>query len=101
MTPGQSTEPFEQFLAGYTITTPASGFGVNFVNVVAPNAAVGNITLDGTTIPADSFTAIGTSGFSGVQIPIALGAHWGECIPFVLNSTSQFRAPPPPDYGAL
>jgi hypothetical protein len=30
-------------------------------------------------------------------IPLALGAHWGECIPFVLDSTSQFRAPPPPD----
>jgi hypothetical protein len=30
-------------------------------------------------------------------IPIALGAHWGECAPFVLNATSQFRAPPPPD----
>jgi hypothetical protein len=30
-------------------------------------------------------------------IPLALGAHWGECIPFVLNSTSQFRAPPPPE----
>jgi hypothetical protein len=30
-------------------------------------------------------------------IPLALGAHWGECMPFVINSTSQFRAPPPPD----
>src|SRR5436190_12111720 len=30
-------------------------------------------------------------------IPLALGAHWGECVPFVVNSTSQFRAPPPPD----
>ena len=30
-------------------------------------------------------------------IPLALGAHWGECIPFVVSSTSQFRAPPPPD----
>jgi PAP2 superfamily len=30
-------------------------------------------------------------------IPLALGAHWGQCIPFVVNSTSQFRAPPPPD----
>ena len=29
-------------------------------------------------------------------IPLALGAHWGECIPFVVTSTSQFRAPPPP-----
>jgi hypothetical protein len=30
-------------------------------------------------------------------IPLALGAHWGEVIPFVVSSTSQFRAPPPPD----
>jgi hypothetical protein len=30
-------------------------------------------------------------------IPLALGAHWGECIPFVVTSPSQFRAPPPPD----
>jgi PAP2 superfamily protein len=29
-------------------------------------------------------------------IPLALGAHWGECIPFVANSPTQFRAPPPP-----
>ena len=29
-------------------------------------------------------------------IPLALGAHWGECSPFVVTSTSQFRAPPPP-----
>jgi len=30
-------------------------------------------------------------------IPLALGAYWGQCIPFVVTSTSQFRAPPPPD----
>jgi hypothetical protein len=29
-------------------------------------------------------------------IPIALGAYWSECVPFVLESTAQFRAPPPP-----
>ena len=29
-------------------------------------------------------------------IPLALGAHWGECIPFVLQSASQFRTPPFP-----
>jgi len=27
---------------------------------------------------------------------IALGAHWGECVPFVLQIGSQFRVPPPP-----
>ena len=31
----------------------------------------------------------------GLQ-PIALGAHWGECKPFVLQSGNQFRAPAPP-----
>ena len=29
--------------------------------------------------------------------PLAIGAHWGECIPFVVSSPTQFRAPPPPD----
>jgi hypothetical protein len=31
----------------------------------------------------------------GLQ-PVALGAHWGECAPFVVQSTNQFRVPPPP-----
>ena len=40
----------------------------------------------------------------GLQ-PIALGAHWGECKTFVIQSSSQFRVPPPPamssgDYAA-
>jgi PAP2 superfamily len=30
------------------------------------------------------------------QIPTALGAHWSAVAPFVLQSTSQFRIPPPP-----
>lgn len=29
-------------------------------------------------------------------IPIALGAYWGECKTFVVQSASQFRVPPPP-----
>ena len=29
-------------------------------------------------------------------VPIALGAKWGGCTPFVLDSTDQFRIPPPP-----
>jgi hypothetical protein len=29
-------------------------------------------------------------------IPLALGAHWGQCKPFVLQSSSQFRVHPPP-----
>src|SRR6267143_1536297 len=29
-------------------------------------------------------------------IPVVLGAHWGECKTFVVQSGSQFRVPPPP-----
>ena len=32
-------------------------------------------------------------------IPLALGAHWGECVPFVLEAGSQFRAPLHPAIG--
>ncbi len=67
--------PYEQFLAGYTVSTPASGFTTNFINVVAPTASVGAVILDGVAIPAGSFTAIGGSGFSGAQVPVALGSH--------------------------
>lgn len=30
------------------------------------------------------------------QIPLALGAHWSQCRPFVLESAKQFRVLPPP-----
>ena len=29
-------------------------------------------------------------------IPTALGAHWGECVPFVLQASAQYRTPAPP-----
>jgi len=28
--------------------------------------------------------------------PLVIGPYWGECQPFVLDSPTQFRAPPPP-----
>jgi hypothetical protein len=67
--------PYEQFLAGYTVTTPASGFATNFINLVVPTAAVGSLLLDGVAVPASAFAPIGTSGFSGSQRPVALGTH--------------------------
>jgi hypothetical protein len=67
--------PFEQFLSAYTVTAPASGFPLNFINVVAPTAAVGTILLDGTAIPAGSFVPIGASGFAGAQVSVEAGSH--------------------------
>ena len=34
-------------------------------------------------------------------VPIALGAHWGDCVPFVLASVSQFRSQPPPPLSSI
>ncbi len=67
--------PYEQFLNSYTVTTPATGFDANFINLVVPNGAVGSVNLDGVAIPAGSFTAIPGSSFSGAQVPVELGAH--------------------------
>ncbi len=72
--------PSEQFLASYTVATPvesailgAQRFDRNFINIVAPAADVGLIELDGVAIEANKFTAIGTSGFFGAQLPVSLG----------------------------
>ncbi len=67
--------PYEQFLGSYTVATPSAGFASNFINIVAPTSAIGSITHNGTVIPASSFTAIGSSGFSGAQLPVSLGTH--------------------------
>jgi hypothetical protein len=67
--------PYEQFLADYTITTPASGFAQNFVNVVVPNSSIGSVTQDGVAIPAAAFQAIPGTSFSGAQRTVTLGSH--------------------------
>ena len=67
--------PNEQFLSQYTFSTPATGFPLNFVNVVVPSGAINAVQLDGTAISPALFGSIGTSGFSGAQVPIALGDH--------------------------
>lgn len=71
--------PYAQFLNKYTITTVPEGANPaitdNYVNIVAPTSVVGAITLDGTAIPADSFTAIPGSSFSGAQVHVGFGSH--------------------------
>jgi hypothetical protein len=74
----------EQFVSNYTMTT-VSGFATNYINIVAPNSVVGTLTKNGVAIPAGSFTAIGTSGFSGAAINIAQGSY-------ILSATSPFGA---------
>ncbi|HKO42296.1 MAG TPA: PKD domain-containing protein [Pyrinomonadaceae bacterium] len=67
--------PYSQFLNHYTISTPVTGFSINYANVIAPTALLGAITLDGSPLPVAGFSPIGVSGFSGGQIPLTIGAH--------------------------
>ena len=67
--------PAEQFLDRYTVTTPPSGFGQNFVNVVVPTEGVGAIRRNGEAIPAELFEEIGDSGYWWAQVPLETRAH--------------------------
>lgn len=67
--------PNEQFQAGYTVATPASGFAHNFLNLVVPSAAAAAVRLDGELIPEGTFQPIGDSGLAGAQIEVGLGDH--------------------------
>jgi len=67
--------PFEQFLNSYTVTTPASGFLINYINISLPTSATGSFRLDGAPVPAGSFTAIPGSTYSSAQLAVSVGSH--------------------------
>jgi len=77
--------------------------GVAFGKQVAA-AVLASRVADGAEIPELHIgVAYSTSNLPGhwrqdpiSLIPIALGAHWGGCKPFVVKSTSQFEPLPPP-----
>jgi hypothetical protein len=64
----------EQFLASYTVTTPATGFEDHAINLTVPTAAVGDITIDGDPVPAEAFSPIDGSGFSAAQVRVEPGS---------------------------
>jgi hypothetical protein len=76
--------PYEQYLGNYTVSTPASGFASNFINLVASNSSIGSIQLDGNIVPNSAFTPVGSSGFSTAQLSVPLGVHrlTGGSLPF-------------------
>jgi hypothetical protein len=67
--------PTEQFLKQYTFSTPATIFQINFVNVIAPTSIIPSLILDGVSVDQSLFTPIGTTDFSGAQIPVSIGSH--------------------------
>jgi hypothetical protein len=59
----------------YTVQIPTTGFPANYINVVVPAAAVGQMTLDGTVVQTQ-FSPVGASGYAYAQISVtATGPH--------------------------
>ncbi len=67
--------PVEQFLGNYTVSTPATGFETNHLNIVVDNNGIGSILLNGSAIDATEFTAIAGTNFNSAQIAIELGTY--------------------------
>jgi len=79
--------PSEQFLAEYTVSTPAANFAINYMNVVIPTVAVGALKMDGSPIAGNLFAPIPNSRYSGAQIPVLVGSHnFTSDVPFGIYS---------------
>ncbi|MCY2984883.1 MAG: Ig-like domain-containing protein [Planctomycetota bacterium] len=79
--------PSEQFLANYTVSTPAANFAMNFMNLVIPTAAVASLKMDGTTIAANLFTPITNTNHSAAQLFVPVGSHsFTSEVPFGIYS---------------
>lgn len=67
------------FRQDYLVFSMTNGFTASFINLVVPDSLIGQIALDGATIPTVVFSTIPTggppSGFSGAQLPVAPGPH--------------------------
>ena len=78
--------PKDQFLTSYTIcnVTLANTTGVqHWVNVLAPDNALGSIYEDGVLIPASAFVQIGTTNYYAAQRTMTGGSHtFNGTIPF-------------------
>jgi RHS repeat-associated protein len=75
---------------GRNVSSPeeAEAYDLEWVNVFAPDAAVGQITLNGVAIP--NFVAIGDSGYSAAQV---------KTNPFVIGEPFRLEGPVP--FGAI
>lgn len=66
--------PLEQFLTNYTISS-IPPFMTNYVNLIAPSEALGNIYEDGVLIPNSAFTIIAGTNYHGAQRTVTQGTH--------------------------
>lgn len=68
--------PFDQYLTDYTFSTVGgSQFSQNFVTIIANNADVGTLLLDGSPILASNYSPIPTTNFSAALVSLTQGTH--------------------------
>jgi len=67
--------PREQFIGEYTVSTPATGFETNHINIVVDNNGLGSVLLNDVLIDESEFTPIAGTNFNAAQIPIELGVY--------------------------
>jgi hypothetical protein len=69
--------PAEQYLDsyGFISLSEQEGFPVGYINLIAPSSDIASIVMDGENIDPSLFSPIGSSGYSGAQVPVAPGSH--------------------------
>lgn len=67
--------PTQQFVSRYRIATPIQGSWDHYVNIVAPEQAIGTIRLDGRPIPPNQFERIGISSYFIAPVRLSYGTH--------------------------
>ncbi len=67
--------PVEQYQNSYVLSTPQAGIDHNYANLIVPTSEVGTVQVDGVPLGTGLFAPIGTSGYSGASIPLAIGSH--------------------------
>lgn len=68
--------PAAQFLTDYTFSTVGGGqFVQNYVTLIAADADVATLLLDGAPLPGGSFTPIGSTGYSAARVLLSEGTH--------------------------
>jgi hypothetical protein len=65
------TPPDEPKIEGY----PTDCYPTNFLNIIVAQSAIGTTWVDGATVAATNFVAIGGSGYFGAQVSVTNGTH--------------------------
>ena len=111
--------PVDFYSSSYLVPAPSADFSANYLNLIVPNSSIRQVILDSATLPPSIFSTIGTSGYSGAQVSVGVGAHqvstasgvafgliaygWslydaygfaGQSCGSVLSQSTEFRCPP-------